>query len=395
MQSRFKKNGRWGYSPWIALLRHRRALKRNSNIMLVILMLALTTGCKENAPSTVNEAYKTLSVKQQDYTLDRQFNAKIESKENVDVSALIGGTLKKICVNEGARVKKGQPLFIIDQAPYIAAVNAAKAQVATARAALSTAGLNLDGKEKLYAQQMVGEFDLRRARHAKEEAAAQLEAAQAELAAARTNLDYTTICSPVDGTVSIMNFHEGQVVFPSSTLPITTVAANKQIHAYTTLSEELLVNLFKEYGCSTSDELLKKLPPVTLYTVWGEELPQKGHFDAVSGETEISTGSVLFRASFDNPSEMFRNGSNGYVLLPTTKHGVFVIPQEATIHIQDKYFVYRVVDGKAVFTEVKGISANDEHYVVTSGLNDGDVIIAENAGMVTEGMAVAQETGKK
>ena len=395
MQSRFKKNGRWGYSPWIALLRHRRALKRNSNIMLVILMLALTTGCKENAPSTVNEAYKTLSVKQQDYTLGRQFNAKIESKENVDVSALVGGTLKKVCVKEGARVKKGQPLFIIDQAPYIAAVNAAKAQVATARAALSTAGLNLDGKEKLYAQQMVGEFDLRRARHAKEEAAAQLEAAQAELAAARTNLDYTTICSPVDGTVSIMNFHEGQVVFPSSTLPITTVAANKQIHAYTTLSEELLVNLFKEYGCSTSDELLKKLPPVTLYTVWGEELPQKGHFDAVSGETDISTGSVLFRASFDNPSEMFRNGSNGYVVLPTTKHGVFVIPQEATIHIQDKYFVYRIVDGKAVSTEVKGISANDEHYVVTSGLNDGDVIIAENAGMVTEGMAVAQETGKK
>ena len=363
--------------------------------MLVILMLVLATGCKETAPSTVNETYKTLRVERQDYTLDRKFTVKIEGKENVDVCALIGGTLKKVCVREGSRVKKGQPLFIIDQAPYIAAVNAAKAQVGTARAALSTAQLNLDGKEKLYAQQMVGEFDLRRARHAKEEAAAQLEAAQAELAAARSNLDYTTICSPVDGTISIMNFHEGQVVFPSSTLPITTVAANKQIHAYTTLSEELLVNLFEEYGCSTSDELLKKLPPVSLYTVWGEELPQKGHFDAVSGETDISTGSVLFRASFDNPSEMFRNGSNGYVVLPTTKHGVFVIPKDATIHIQDKCFVYRIVDGKAVSTEVKGISADDEHYVVTSGLDDGDVIIAENAGMVTEGMAIAQETGKK
>jgi membrane fusion protein (multidrug efflux system) len=92
---------------------------------------------------------------------------------------------------------------------------------------------------------------------------------------------------------------------------------------------------------------------------------------------------------------MFRNGSNGYVGLPTTRHGVFVIPQEATIHIQDKCFVYRVIDGRAVSTEVKGISANDEHYVVTSGLNDGDVIIAENAGMVTDGMAVVQETGKK
>ena len=361
---------------------------------MLLCILPLLTGCGESEANSA-DTYKTLCVERQDYTLERRFVAKIESKENVAVSALIGGTLKTVCVKEGARVKKGQPLFIIDQASYIAAVNAAKAQVGTARAALSTAQLNLDGKEKLYEQQMVGEFDLRRARHAKEEAAAQLEAAQAELAAARSNLDYTTICSPVDGTISIMNFLEGDVVFPTSALPIATIAANKQIYAYITLSEKLLMNLFEEYGCSTSDELLKKLPPVSLYTTWGEELPQKGHFDAVSGEADISTGSVLIRASFDNPSEMFRNGSNGYVVLPTTKHGVFVIPQDATIHIQDKCFVYRIVDGRAVSTEVKGISANDEDYVVSSGLNDGDVIIAEKAGMVTEGMAVAQETGKK
>ena len=357
-------------------------------------LLALVS-CREGNVSTASNAYKTLRVKRQDFIQMRQFMSNIESKENINVNALIGGTLKTVCVKEGARVKKGQPLFIIDQAPYIAAVNAAKAQVGTARAALSTAQLNLDGKEKLYEQQMVGEFDLRRARHAKEEAAAQLEAELAELAAARSNLDYTTIYSPVDGTISIMNFTEGDVVFPTSTQSIATIAANKQIYAYITLSEKLLVNLFEEYDCSTSDELLKKLPPVSLYTTWGEELPQKGHFDAVSGEADVLTGSVLLRASFDNPSEMFRNGSNGYVGLPTTRHGVFVIPQEATIHIQDKCFVYRIVDGKAVSTEVKGLSANDEHYVVTSGLNDGDVIIAENAGMVTDGMAVAQKTGKK
>ena len=376
---------------------NKKSLKRSPSMMLFMLipMLTLVTGCQETAPNTANEAYKTLRVEKQNYTLERRFVAKIEGKENVDVCALIGGTLKKVCVKEGSRVKKGQPLFIIDQAPYIAAANAAKAKVRTARAALSTAQLNLDGKEKLYAQQMVGENDLLRARYAKEDAAAQLEAAQAELASARSNLNYTTIYSPVDGTISILNFLEDNVVFPTSSLPIATVAANKHIYAYVTLSEELLVNLFDEYGCSTSDELLKKLPPISLYTIWGEKLPQEGHIDAVSGEADISTGSVLIRASFDNPSEMFRNGSNGYVVLPTTKHGVFVIPQDATIHIQDKCFVYRIVDGRAVSTEVKGISANDEDYVVSSGLNDGDVIIAEKAGMVTEGMAVAQETGKK
>lgn len=364
------------------------------NFLMLFCIQTQLTSCEETAPSPA-DTYKTLRVERQDYTLDRRFTAKIESKENVDVCALIGGTLKKVCVKEGSRVKKGQPLFIIDQAPYIAAVNAAKAKVEAARTALSTAQLNLDGKEQLYAQQMVGESDLLRARYTKEEAAAQFEAAQAELASARSNLDYTTICSPVDGTIGILNFLENNVVFPSSSLPITTVAANKHIYAYVTLSEELLATLFDVYGCSTSDELLKKLPPVSLYTVWDEKLPQEGHFDAVSGEADIFTGSILIRASFDNPSEMFRNGSNGYVVLPTPKHGVFVIPQDATIHIQDKCFIYRVVDGRAVSTEVKGFSANDEDYVVSSGLNDGDVVIAENAGMVTEGMAIAQKTEKK
>jgi hypothetical protein len=121
----------------------------------------------------------------------------------------------------------------------------------------------------------------------------------------------------------------------------------------------------------------------------------KGHIDAVRGSADTSTGAVLLRASFNNPSEVFRNGSNGYIELPSTKHGVITIPQDAVIHIQDKYFVYRVIEGKAVSTEIMVLpSADNLHYVVISGLNERDVIIAENAGMVSEGMAIAQETKK-
>ena len=367
-----------------------------SNCIIAFAIMTLVAGCSKTAPAPAAGSYNTLTVKRQDYTLDRRLTAKIESKENVDISPMVGGTLKKIYVSEGARVKKGAPLFLIDPAPYIAAVDAAKAEVATARAALSTAQLNMEGKEQLYAREMIGEFDLRRARLAQEEATAQLETAQAALAEARANLDYTTIKSPVDGTVSMIDFLEGNVVFPSGELPITLVAANKHINAYTTLSEELFTNLLREYDCNTSQELLGKLPPVSLFTIWGDELPQKGHFDAISGDTDFLTGSILLRASFDNPSEMFRNGSNGHLMLPTTLHDVFVIPQEATLHIQDKYFVYRIIEGKVVMTEVKGIPAvDDEHLVVTDGLNDNDVIIADNVGMVREGMTVDQVAKKK
>lgn len=356
-------------------------------------MALLFVSCGEGTASTAPNAYKTMCVKRQDYTLVRRFMAKIESQQRIDVRPVIGGTLKKICIREGGVIKQGEPLFIIDQAPYIAAVNAAKAQVATARATLSTAQLNTKGKEQLYAKQMVGEFDLRRARHAQEEAAAQLKAAEAELTTARTNLNYTTITSPVNGTMSIIDFREGELVDPS--VPIANISANNHIYAYTSLSGKMLDNLFEEYDCSSTNELISKMPAVMLYTIWGEELPQKGHFDAISGGADASTGAVTIRASFYNPSELFRNGSNGYLYLPTTKKAVYVIPQDATTHIQDKYFVYRVVEGKAVSTEVKVLPAsNEQHYVVTSGLNDGDVIISEKAGMVREGISVASEAKK-
>ena len=140
-----------------------------------LVLSALCTGCDEETTQPVKDCYRILRVERQDYTLNRELVSRLESKQIVEIRPLVSGRLTKICVQEGARVKKGQPLFVIDQAPYIAAVDAAKARLATARTALSTAQLNLEGKEKLYAQQMIGEFDIRRARHAQEEAAAQLQ----------------------------------------------------------------------------------------------------------------------------------------------------------------------------------------------------------------------------
>ena len=95
------------------------------------------------------------------------------------------------------------------------------------------------------------------------------------------------------------------------------------------------------------------------------------------------------RASFDNPSEMFSNGGNGYIVIPCVKRNVIVIPQEAVADIDNKYIVYRVVKGKAVATEVKVVPYNDgQNFVVTEGLTPGDVIIAEGAGLLSDGMEV-------
>lgn len=357
---------------------------------------ALLTGCGEETTQPVKDCYRILRVERQDYTLNREFFVKLESKHNIGVRPLVSGRLTKICVQEGARVKKGQPLFVIDQTPYIAAVDAAKAQVATARTALSTAQLNLEGKEKLYAQQMIGEFDMQRARHAQEEAAAQLKAAEAELESARTNLGYTTINSPVDGVINMISYRVGDFIDPLGEKDITIINKNDDLYAYTCFSEEMLSELMNDFECSTFDELLSKLPPITFYSSWGRKMEQQGHIDAISGNVDPAVGATYGRASFNDPKEMFRTGNNGYIVIPYEMHGVIVIPQEAAVDTNNKYLVYKVVNGKSSATEITVLPYNDgQNFVVTSGLVPGDSIIAEGAGFVTDGMEVTEKKVKK
>ena len=374
----------------------RQRLHHYIYIVAVLTLSILCTNCGEEATPTSKDSYRLLRVQRQNITLKRHFTVKLEAIHNIMVRPLVSGRLAKILVKEGAHVKKGQPLFVIDQSPYIAAVDAAKAQVSTARVALSSAQLNLDGKEKLYAQKMVGESDLLRARHAKEEAYSQLEAALAELESARIQLGYTTVCSPADGVIGMIEYRVGELVETDGDLHMVIVSDNNNLHAYGALSEETLSELLRDFNCNSTDELLEKLPPVTLYSNWGYQLEEKGHIDAISGTVEQDNGATYIRASFHNPTERLRNGSNGYIELPYIQHHVIVIPQEAAVDINNKYIVYKVVDGKAVETEVTILPYNDgQNFVVTSGLEPGDVIIAEGAGFVEDGIEITEKKVKK
>ena len=335
-----------------------------------------------------DEEYRTLTIKLQDYTVTRELTAKIETENPAVIRPQITGKITKICVEEGARVKKGQPLFIIDQAPYQAAVRNAEAKVVSAKAQLATARQNLEGKEELYRQHVVGEFDLNKARNAKAEAEGALAEAQADLETARSELSYTVITSPSDGVLSMIEYRLGELVDPSMETELTNVTDPRRLFAYFSMSEKTIHNLADIYNCRVSD-LPSVLPEVSLVTYWGKELSQKGRITAISGNVDESTGSFVIRASFENSEDLFRNGSNGTIILPYELKNAIVIPQEATYDILNKQFVYKVVDGVTKACEIKVLRYDDgKDYVVTEGLKPGDVIIAEGAGMVKDGMRV-------
>ena len=344
--------------------------------------------CDDEEDEELDEEYRTLTIKLQDYTVTREFTAKIETENPAVIRPQITGKITKICVKEGARVKKGQPLFIIDQAPYQAAVRNAEAKVASAKAQLATARQNLGGKEELYKQHVVGDFDLKKARNAKAEAEGALAEAQADLEKARNELSYTIITSPSDGVLSMIEYRLGELVDPLMETELTNVTDPRRLFAYFSMSEKTIHNLADIYKCRVSD-LTSVLPKVSLVTYWVKELQQKGHIDAISGNVDESTGSLVLRASFENSEDLFLNGSNGIIVLPYELKSAIVIPQEATYDILDKQFVYKVVDGVTKACEIKVFRYdNGKDYIVTEGLKLGDVIIAEGAGMLKDGMRI-------
>lgn len=128
----------------------------------------------------------------------------------------------------------------------------------------------------------------------------------------------------------------------------------------------------------------------------GHLYPRKGRIDAVSGTISRSTGAVSFRAVFPNPDKLLRNGATGTVVIPALHRRCVVVPQGATYELQDRVFVYKVVDGKAASAEIKVLpQSNGKEYIVTEGLVPGDVIVADGAGLLREGTEIQPKTRRK
>lgn len=321
-------------------------------------------------------------------TLSQSYTAVINGRQSVEIRPQVSGTITQVCIAEGAKVKKGQTLVIIDQVPYKAALGTAVANVKSAEASVGTARLTANSKEQLFKEKVVSDFDLQTARNSLLQAEATLAQAKAEEVNARNNLSYTEVKSPVDGVSGMLPYRVGALVDASITTPLTTVSDDEEMYVYFSMTESQILSLIRQY--KTLDEALKQMPEVELKLSDGLTYSHKGRIDAISGTIDTSTGAVSLRATFPNPEHMLRNGGNGTVIFPYVKENVLIIPQEATYEIQDKIFVYKIVDGKATSSQVTVFPINNgKEYIVEDGIKEGDTIIAEGAGLVQEGTVVS------
>ena len=366
------------------MIKMKRLFGRTTVCSLCLLWLA---ACKEAPQQSGGAQYKTLTLSPTDRTLTREYTAVVEGRQSVEIRPQVSGTITEVCIDEGAKVSKGQPLFIIDQVPYRAALETATANVRSAEAAVATARMTANSKQTLFDNKVVSAFDLQTAKNSLLEAEAALAQAKAQETSARNDLSYTVVKSPVDGVASMIPYRVGALVDASIQTPLTTVSDDEEMYVYFSLTESQVLALVRQYG--TSDEALQQMPAVELRLSDGQPYAHKGKIDAISGTIDTSTGAVSLRATFPNPEGMLRNGGSATVVVPYRRDSVLVVPQEATYEIQDRVFVYKVVDGKATSTQVTVFPVNDgQEYIVESGLQAGDVIVAEGAGLLQEGTLI-------
>jgi membrane fusion protein (multidrug efflux system) len=365
-----------------------------SIVPLACLLLAACNSEKGKREQGSQAQYRTLTIGRSDQILTSEYTARLTGRQIVEIRPQVSGNITRICINEGQQVTKGQTLFIIDQVPYQAALEAAKASVATAQAKMETARMEYESSQTLKTEQVVSDYTVRTMLNTLNEAKAALAQAKAQELNARNNLGYTVVKSPVSGSASMIPYHVGALVSSSISEPLVTVADDHEMYAYFSVTENQTINLIQQYG--SIEQFIKQAPEVELRLSNGTTYPQKGRINAVSGTVDASTGAVSLRATFPNANHLLHNGGSGSVVVSTHRKDCIVIPQEATYELQNRVFVYRVIDGKTKATPVEVFRLNNgKEYIVESGLSEGDVIIAEGAGLLKEGVEVKGEKVRK
>ena len=335
----------------------------------------LTGSCKRSTAddeSNTTAEIETMTVKPRDLTTTVDYPATMRGEHDVAILPQIESRIVKVLVEEGQRVRAGQPLFILDGSTYRASLATSRANLQAARARLFNVEMNAASSRKLREKHIVSDFEVRQQTNLLREARAVVAQAAAEMDNARASLSYTVVRSPSAGVVGSLPYKPGAMASPTMTTPLTYVSDNGSMVAYFSLSQNQYTSLLRLYG--SKDKALSKMPAVSWQMNDGSRYEHQGRVATISGLLDPQTGTVSVRAVFPNDGGLLISGATGNVIMPTTLHHVLVVPQSAVSQLQDKYFVNRIVGGKTRRQLVKVSTVGDgKHFIISSRLRAGDI----------------------
>jgi membrane fusion protein (multidrug efflux system) len=308
----------------------------------------------------------------------QEYPTNIQGIVNSDVRAKASGYIQKVYVDEGQKVQKGQVLFRLETQSLSQDAGAAQARI-------NVAQVEVDKLIPLVEKNIISPVQL-------ETAKANLAQAKANYSSIAANIDYATVKSPVNGYVGAINFREGSLVSPNDATPLTTVSDIQQVYAFFNLNEANYLNFLQNTKGNNLDEKIKNFPEVSLLLANGDMYPIKGKIQTSAGQINRSTGTVSFRAIFDNPNQLLTNGNSGKIQIPVIYENAVVVPQESTMEQQGHTIIFKVGDNNTVASSLITIKGKvDNMFVVESGVNVGDKIVVTGIGKLRNDMPIAPQ----
>lgn len=355
----------------------------------------VSCGNKGGRPNFGDNEFPVQEVTTVSASMQTTYPATIKGVHDVEIRPKVSGFLVQINVHEGQTVSAGQTLFVIDNATYQAAVRQARAAVNTATAQLNTAKLTYDNAQKLFANNVIGSYELESSRNAYESAQAQLAQAKASLASAQETLSFCYVKSPASGVIGNIPFKVGTLVSASTQQALTTVSDISSMEVYFSMTEKDILSMTKTSG--STQEALKEFPAVKLQLADGTIYNEEGHIVKMSGVIDATTGSVQLIANFTNPQRLLKSGGSGAIIIPRSNKSAIVIPQTVVSEVQNKKFVYLLgKDNKVKSSEITVEPQTDgNNYVVTSGLKVGDKYVTNGITKLNDGMEIVPITPKR
>ncbi|CAH8287940.1 membrane fusion protein (multidrug efflux system) [Mariniflexile fucanivorans] len=349
--------------------------------LIAISILLIASSCGKKQEQQVAPAAPMLPVaiiSHKTITGFQEYPTNIEGIVNSNVRAKVSGYIQKVLVDEGQKVRKGQVLFKLETQSLSQDAGAAKARINVAK-------VEVDKLIPLVEKNIISPVQL-------ETAKANLAQAQANYSSIAANIDYANVKSPVDGYVGTINFREGSLVSSSDGTPLTTVSDIKQVYAFFSLNEADYLNFLQNTKGENLKDKIANFPEVNLILANGNTFAEKGTIETSSGQINQNTGTVSFRAVFNNPNQLLTNGNSGKIQIPTIYENAVVVPQEATYEQQGNVMVFKLNANNTVTSSIIKIKETiDNLYVVESGLNEGDKIVVTGVGKLRNDMPITPQ----
>ena len=320
-----------------------------------------------------------------------EFTGNTASINSVDLVARVEGFLMSIDYKDGAVVKKGDRLFLIQQDTYQANLDQAKAQLASAEAQLTNNQAEYQRQKTLGQQDFSSQATVDKARAAMEQAQASVDAAKANIEIATINLGYTTVIAPFDGIVTRHLADVGQLVGHSEPTKLATIVQMDPIYTYFNLNENQVLRIKQALAAQgRTIEQVKEIEIDIGLQNEGNEYPHKGRLDYVSPELDPSTGTLLVRDLFENKNLSLLPGLFVRVRVPVQDIPDALLVEDTAVGAaqQGKYVL---VVNKDNVVEQKVVTAGQQvgqYRVIESGLAAGDRVVIGGIQRATPGSKV-------